>query len=161
MAKLQKLNEKDNEQKPQLENMIEQTVKEDKRLILLVEAGLNGVIPGIVSALTFLADQWLHGSQGLNLKQHLVLESGADKIISLRYGAFQMGIVDTEHSENIKETIRQVLRDLESRVKEWEIYQDLGKTRSDITKLSSKLREELAIIRLKRIVPGRCKFCPL
>ncbi len=161
MAKWQNLNEKENEQKRQLGNKIAQDVKEDKRLVPLVEAGLTGIVSGFVLALTFQADQWLYGSPGLNLKENLLSEPGADGLVTLRYGAFRFGEVKAEQADNCKEIIRKVLKDLESKLKELDIYQKLVETKVDIKRLTTKLREELAVIRLRRIVTGRCKYCPL
>ncbi len=43
----------------------------------------------------------------------------------------------------------------------WPKIPVLAKTVAEISRLGTKLREELAVIRLRRIVPGRCRYCPL
>jgi hypothetical protein len=72
-----------------------------------------------------------------------------------------MGAMEVEHSERCVKIGHDVLEDLESRLRDWEDYRNLEKTIAEIGRLDRKLREELAIVRLRRIVPGRCKYCPL
>jgi hypothetical protein len=72
-----------------------------------------------------------------------------------------MGIMRVEDSGRCVEIVHNVLEDLESRMRDWEDYRNLEKTIAEIGRLDRKLREELAIVRLRRIVPGRCKYCPL
>jgi hypothetical protein len=54
-----------------------------------------------------------------------------------------------------------VLAGLEGELKGVQEYFDLEKTVAEIRRLRSKLREEQAIIRLRQIIPGRCKYCLL
>jgi len=69
--------------------------------------------------------------------------------------------MDSEHATGYVEIVRDVLEDLESNIRGWEVYSELEKIITEIGRLRRKLREELAVIRLRRIVPGRCKYCPL
>ena len=78
--------------------------------------------------------------------------------VSLRYTVvFLMGEVKKEHTEMIKK----VLRDLEARVKEWEECKKLEKSFIELERVEKNLKDELAVISLRRIVPGRCRYCPL
>jgi hypothetical protein len=158
LSRLQILHQKSDEQLQRLESTIEQAAKADDRLTPLVTAGLDGVIPGIVAALAFQSKQWSYGNDGLNPKDNLLMEPAGE---GLRYGAFHMGKMDTEHAERYKKIVRNVLEDMESNLRSGEAYHDLEKTGAEIRLVSRKLREELAVIRLRRIVPGRCRYCPL
>jgi len=161
MLKRQSLQQKSDEQLKKIESVIEQAAKADRRLTPLVTAGLNGVIHGIVTALVAQARQWSHGSMGLNLKDNLAMEPVGEGFVNLHWGFSQMGKMDKEHAEEYVKIVLEVLGDLESNLREWEAYRDLEKTIAEIGRLGRKLREELAVIRLRRIVPGRCKYCPL
>ncbi|MBA7611805.1 hypothetical protein ES703_19036 [subsurface metagenome] len=77
--------------------------------------------------------------------------------VNLRYGFSQMGKVKEEHVR----IIRDVLEDWELRIKQWEEYQKLEKSFTELRRVEKNLRDELAVITLRRIVPGRCKYCPL
>jgi hypothetical protein len=72
-----------------------------------------------------------------------------------------MGTMSQELANRYMPTVRNAIGDLESRIKASEEYLSLEKTCVEISRLKAKLREELAIIRLRRIIPGRCKYCPL
>ncbi len=161
MSKWQSLHQKSDEQLQKLTNLIDQAAKADSRLKLFVDTGLNGVILGIVAALTSQAKYWSLGNNGLNPKGNLLMEPAGEGFVSLRYGAFHMGKMDTEHAERYKKIVRDVLGDMESHLRDWEAYHDLEKTGAEIGRVGRKLREELAVIRLRRIVPGRCRYCPL
>jgi predicted Zn-ribbon and HTH transcriptional regulator len=43
----------------------------------------------------------------------------------------------------------------------WEQYQDLKRLYEELKRIKEDLREELAVIMLRRVVPGRCKYCPV
>jgi hypothetical protein len=161
MLKRQSLQQKSDEQLKRIEDVIEQAAKEDRRLTPLVTAGLNGVINGIVTALVAQVGQWSRGSTGLNLKDNLVIEPAGEGFMSLRWGFSQMGKMDQEHAEGYVKIVLEVLGYLESNLREWEAYRDLEKTIAEIGRLGRKLREELAVIRLRRIIPGHCRYCPL
>ena len=161
MSKWHSLQQKGEEQQQKLENMIEQAVKADRRLTPLVSSGLDGLVPGIVRALAFQVEQWSHEQRGLDVKDNLVTEPTGEGLVDLHYGFSHMGKMDRKHAERYVEVVRQVLVDLESSVREWEAFHDLERTISEIGRVSRKLREELAVLRLRRIVPGRCRYCPL
>jgi len=161
LSRWQNLNQKAKERPRQLENMIEEAVKADRRLTPLVTAGLDEVIPGVIGVLAFQVEQWSHGHKGLDLKDNLFTEPAGEGFVNLRYGPWQMGKMDSEHAKGYVEIVRDILEDLESNIRDWEVYSELEKIITEIGRLRRKLREELAVIRLRRIVPGRCKYCPL
>ncbi|MHB8105117.1 MAG: hypothetical protein ACYDG5_06215 [Dehalococcoidales bacterium] len=161
MSKWRSLHPKSDEQLQKIGSIMEQAAKAHRKLTPLVNAGLDGIIPGIVSALSAQASQWSHGYKGLNTKENLITEPAGEGLVSLRYGGWEMGKMDNEHADGYKETVREVIDELEPSLRGWEAYRDLEKTVAEIGRLGGKLREELAIIRLRRIVPGRCKYCPL
>jgi len=162
MSKLQNLEQKVEEQQQKVKTLIEQAVKAESRLTPLVNAGLNGVIPSIVKVLDHQAEQWSRGYPGLNLKDDLFTEPAGEGFVNLCYAIFHiLDRMDMEHAEQYKEIVRTTLEDLESRLRESEEIRALEKALAEIVRVRRKLREELAIIRLRRIVPGRCKYCPL
>ena len=161
MSKRQNLQQRADEEQQKLEMVTEETVKADRRLTPLINAGLDGIVPGIVAVLVAEAKQWSHGNTGYSLKDSLVMEPAGEGLVNPRFGFSHMGIMEVEHSERYVKIVHDVLEDLESRIRDWEDYHNLEKTIAEIGSLGRKLREELAVIRLRRIVPGRCKYCPL
>ena len=68
-----------------------------------------------------------------------------------------MGRVKEEHAT----TIREVLIDFESKITGWELYKRMQRLFTELERLKLSLQDELAIVTLRRIVPGRCKYCPI
>jgi len=161
MSKRQNLQQRADEEQQKLKMVTEETVKADRRLTPLINAGLDGIVPGIVAVLVAEAKQWSHGNTGYSLKDSLVMEPAGEGLVNPRFGFSHMGIMEVEHSEGYAKIVRDVLEDMESNLRSGEAYHDLEKTGAEIRLVSRKLREELAVIRLRRIVPGRCKYCPL
>jgi len=161
MSKWQNLQQRADEEQQKLEEVIEESVKADHRLTPLINAGLDGIVPGTVVVLVAEAKQWSHGNTGYSLKDSLVMEPAGEGLVNPRFGFSHMGIMEVEHSERYVKIVHDVIGDLGSRIRDWEDYRNLEKTIAEIGRLGGKLREELAVIRLRRIVPGRCKYCPL
>ena len=161
MLKWQNLRQRADEEQQKLEMVIEESVKTDHRLTPLINASLDGIVPGTISVLVAEAKQWSHGNTGYSLKDSLVKEPAGEELVNLRFGFSHIGIMEVEHSERYAKIVHDVIEDLESRIRDQEDYRNLEKTIAEIGRLGGKLREELAVIRLRRIVPGRCKYCPL
>jgi hypothetical protein len=161
ISKRQTLQQRVDEEQQKLERAIAVLVKEDRRLTPLTDAGLKGIVPGVIAVLVAEAKQWSHGNIGHSLKDSLVMEPAGEGLVNPRFGFSHMGIMEVEHSERYVKIVHDVLEDLESRLRDSQEYRDLEKTIAEIGRLGGKLREELAVIRLRRIVPGRCKYCPL
>ena len=161
MSKRQDLQQRAVVEQQQLKTVIEESVKADPRLPPLLNAGLDGIVPGTIAVLIAEAKQWSHGNTDYSLKDSVVMEPAGEGLVNPRFGFSHMGIMEVEHSERCVRIVHGVLEDLESRLRDWEDYRNLEKTFAEIGRLGRKLREELAVVRLRRIVPGRCKYCPL
>ncbi len=161
-SKLMNLHHEMPEQKQKVNAWIEQAVNVDSRLTALASAGLTRVIPGIVEALKVKADQWSHREEWFNLKDNLLSESVGEGQVNLHYGAFYLiERMDAQLAEGYLKIVREALEDLESHLRESQELLAFEKTVTEIARAERKFREELAVIRLRRIVPGRCKYCPL
>jgi hypothetical protein len=68
-----------------------------------------------------------------------------------------MDKVKEEHAT----TIREVLIDFESKITGWEQYGKMQRLFAELERLKLSLRDELTVIKLRRIVSGRCKYCPM
>ncbi len=160
-VKLQNLERKTKEELGKIRTVIEEMAKIEPRLIPPINDGLNGVTSGIVLALTAQAHHWSGGSPGLTTKDNFILEPAGEGMLNPRYGPYHLGLMSEQLGRSYETTFRDVIDSLESKLRESEEYRNLEKTAAEIKRLRGKLREELAVIRLRRIVPGRCKYCPL
>ena len=135
----------------QASTKIEELVNSDSRLSSEIEA-----IPGIIATLRFQLEQWAQVQPGMNTKDSLITED-AGKLVSLRYGNTQICKVKKSHGV----LMNTVLRDYESSIKQWEEYEQLRKSLAELKRVEGNLKEEFAVITLRRIVPGRCRYCSL
>jgi len=129
----------------------------DSRLSEIITAGENGVIPGIIAALDFQNKNWAQGSSGLDTNEYFKVEPAGGGFVEVSYGSFHMDKVKEEHAT----PIREVLIDLESEITGWEQYDKMQGLFTELQRLKLALRDELTVIKLRRIVPGRCKYCPM
>ena len=136
---------------------LEKVVKSDSRLSSGLDSSEIGVVPGIIVALQFQIEQRAKGNPGLNVKDNLIEEKAEEGFVNLRYGFSHMGKVNKEHVG----VVNKVLQDLESHAKEWEVCKKLEKSFMELKRVERNLKDELAVISLRRIVPGRCRYCPL
>jgi len=135
----------------QASTKIEELVNSDSRLSSEIEA-----IPGIIPTLRFQLEQWAQVQPGMNTKDSLITED-AGKLVSLRYGNTQICKVKRAHGA----LLNTVLQDYESSIRQWKEYEQLRKSFAELKRVESNLKEEFAVITLRRIVPGRCRYCPL
>jgi chemotaxis protein histidine kinase CheA len=160
LRKKQNLEKTEAEQLKNIKLLIEQLVKSDCQFHLsFIE--INKLFPDINKALESQAKDWSLGREGINPKDHLHIEPEGIGFVNICYGAIRLRRIDAAHADEYLEILREVLPKLESSLKQSEQYQELEKTVAELDRLNRKLREELAVIRLRRIVPGRCRFCPL
>jgi hypothetical protein len=143
--------------KDDISEQLREEIKSDLRLNEIVAAGEDGVIPGMVEALNFQMERWARGWKGLDIKDNFKVEPAGEGFVKVRYGSFNMGEVKEEHAT----PIREVLIDLESEITGWEQYDKMQGLFTELQRLKLGLRDELTVIKLRRIVPGRCKYCPM
>jgi chemotaxis protein histidine kinase CheA len=160
LRKKQNLEKTEVEQLKNTELLIEQLVKSDYQFHQL-SIKIKELFPDINGALEAQLKEWSHGREGINPKDHLHIEPEGNGFVNICYGAIRLRRIDAAHADEYLEILREVLPKLESSLKQSEQYQELEKTAAELDRLNRKLREELAVIRLRRIVPGRCRFCPL
>jgi hypothetical protein len=141
---------------------IEEGVKSDSRLSTRLTDTELGPIYGIIDALKFQIKRWAMGERGgLNIEENLISERAEEGFVNLHYGAFQLGKVAESRLQTVREVIRGVLQDWESRIKQFDEYQKLEKSFLELRRVEKNLNDEIAVITLRRVVPGRCRYCPL
>ena len=141
----------------EIKRRIEESVASDPHLLTALTGEENGVIPGLIIALSAQAQQWIQGWSSLNVEDNLKAKSAESGFVDLSYGAYNMGVVKEEHVE----LVRTVILDWTVRIKEWDVFHGLEKNLRDLERVEKNLRDEIAVIALRRVVPGRCRYCPL
>jgi hypothetical protein len=79
-------------------------------------------------------------------------EGQAENLLEFNYPA----ISDDHESDPVK-LARQTLQ----KVPQWPQFSKLGLIWQDLEQVKKELRDELEIIRLREVLPGRCRYCPI
>ncbi|MFH0768041.1 MAG: hypothetical protein V1932_00545 [Chloroflexota bacterium] len=156
LSRRAKLNTRRVEIATQLRSMVETSLPSDPGLSQLTDEE-NGVVPGLIDALKIQSERWAQGLPGLNVTDHLKLLPAEDGFVNMQFGPFPLGKVRSEHQELAGTAITEWT----TRIKQWEEYSDIVRTLQELERLEEKLNDEIAVIALRGIVPGRCKYCPL
>jgi len=137
---------------------IEKMVKSDQSLNSC--PGLSKIVAsGIIDALMFQTNEWAQGRQGLKLPDSFSKQDMGD-LINLHYGALHLGNLKKGKKDDIA-LVKKVLSELEVSIRQTGEYMKLEKLYTDLNRIERNLKDELAVITLRRIVPGRCRYCPL
>jgi hypothetical protein len=145
----------------ELEEMIntnvERDLEADGRLSVIFSKRAKGVIPTTVDVLVYQVKKWARGQEGLNIDRDIHIEKATEGLVMMKYGFSHFGEID----ESSVETIRAVLVDFESELRNRPEYLEMEKLYNRLGRLKDSINEVLTVVLLRRIVPGKCKFCPL
>jgi len=132
--------------------------KADGRLNGIVSQGADGVIPtAAVDVLVHQVKEWARGREGLTMDRDIHLEKTSEGRVRMRYGFSSFGEIE----ESQVEIIKAVLTDFESGLKDLSEYLEMEKLFNRLGRLKASILEIITVILLRRIVPGKCKYCPL
>ena len=87
----------------------------------------------------------------------VTIETTSDGFTRLECNARTCATVDGANDAVVKDLIQ----DLIAAVIEWPEVETLARTLAELERLTRTLSEELITITLRRVVPGRCRYCPL
>jgi len=145
----------------ELEDMIrsrvQREIEADGRLNGIISPGANGVIAAAVDVLVHQVKEWARGLEGLKIDRDIHLERVTEGRVRMRYGFSHFGEIEESHVE----IIRTVLINFESGLKSQPEYLDMEKSIGRLQRLKKGIVEILTVVLLRRIVPGKCKYCPL
>jgi hypothetical protein len=145
------------ESKDGIRNKIQREIEADGRLNGIVSQGANGVIPAAIDVLVHQVKEWARGREGLKMDCDIHLEKTSEGRVKMSYGFSHFG----ELEESSVEIIKAVLIYFESELKHSPEYLEMEKLYGKLGRLKISIGESLTVILLRRIVPGRCRYCPL
>jgi len=161
LAKRESLQKKTDVDKQNLVSNMKETLQLNNKFKSFTDQGLETIVPGIIALLEKEIEQWSHGNVGHTLKDSLVIDPTGEGFVNPRLGFSRMGLMKEGEAEGNMRHLRDIVGDLESHLKKGSAFIDLQQNLVELDRTGNKLREELAVIRLRRIVPGHCKYCPL
>ncbi len=117
----------------------------------------DGLFIGTVQALMDHSKATAKGEPPLLDRTDFTLNSSGDGWTQIQLGNFPIGRVLDGKVTDVKDLVVDRMGQID-RSNEQEEFAQLYK---DLKRATDALRDDLAIIIFKRIVPGRCKYCPL
>lgn len=120
-------------------------------------ASVTEDIPAMVDFFAKQTEFWSQGGSGVDIAQVFRTESAGEGLVNLRLGGYNIGTV----AEARGEAVKKALLNFRERLPSYPEYQRLTQQLKQLHELAPEIREELAIITLRRVIPGRCKYCPI
>jgi len=114
-------------------------------------------ISAMVDFFTKQTEFWSQGGAGVDIEQVFKTEFASEGLVNLRLGGYNVGtVVESRAAE-----VREGLLSFRKRLSSFAEYQGVAQRFKELKELTPDIQEELAVITLRRVVPGRCKYCPV
>ena len=153
--KMEHLNEEVRDIEKRAEQRLLEKVGKESPFKLVSQAGVPE--PGLYDkALIGAMNYHLYANPPCNLL-NIDTSTISESLITVNYERFPCAVVPPDQVDKAKEFIT----DLIAQVCQWPEYEELRRAIVELAKVTEGIREELAIIILKRVIPGRCKYCPV
>ncbi len=157
LNRLEQIKEKITQLEDIVQHRIEEEIEKDEKLQNILTTNEKQVIDGIIAVLKFQLKAWAQGQSGLNINDNFKSKPIDKDMVSVGYGFANMGDVQKQHVQDIKDGII----DFEKRIAGWEQLESMRKFFNNMKQVRLSLKEELNVIIYRRIVPGKCKYCPI
>ncbi len=156
LSKWDQLLEKKSDLQEEIKRKLERNIKADAKLMKLASDN-DSIEPFMQVMLKFQIVAWARSRQGLTLADNLSSEEAGKGLVNLKYGAFNVNKVSKDEVTVIEDMIRKH----ETKVIGWDESKILAKIFADLKRLQKAIGDEIAIVTLRRVIPGKCLYCPL
>lgn len=113
-----------------------------------------GFLEGFTDAVVFHLRSLARGGQGL---KGIGYDTRKTELgIWVHQGAFSIAIVSEDEVDNVKQACNSLMEEAVG----WQEYSALLELTQEFVRIQRDIREELTKIILKRVVTGRCTYCP-
>ena len=112
---------------------------------------------GIVGAMAHQLDAWSRGSSGLEVESNFKVEPVPGDRVIFRYDAWPLGSGKAQQTD----AVRKAIADLEKKIAPLPEHEEMIDKQKQARELKADIQEELETITLRRVLPGRCKYCPI
>ena len=119
--------------------------------------GEMGLSSGIVDLLSSHFKFTAQGEAGLDKRADFKLVAADQETTSINYGSFTIGRVPKERIAEVKNLVVDLMR----KVTTGEEHGEMSRLLAQLERVRRELHDELLVIILRRVVPGRCKYCPI
>lgn len=141
----------------QLEERVK-VVAQARGLKFAQASGEPGLIEGFEKSVIFHFESLVRGHKGLkDVAEFYHFRATDTGLHDVRMGAFYLALMHPDEIGNL----RAIYFELLDEVAGWEQANELQQVVLEVGRQLQVLRDELVTITLRRVVPGRCKYCPL
>lgn len=119
--------------------------------------GELGLSPGIVDMLTAHFRFTAQGEVGLDERTDFRLVPAGQGTTQIEYGVYTIGRVPNDRVDETKSLVLALLSGVTARDEHGEMSRLLARSEQ----VKRELHDEILVIILRRVVPGRCRYCPL
>ena len=151
LEQISRLYERLDQMKPGLRSKLEGVIKNDGRI-----PGEDTIRAGLLEAFGYQVLAWAKGHQGLSTGDSLRALPSSNGLSTVEYGDYNLGTLKDSYID----TLKSVIEEWERNLKEWPEYAEARGICDKLSLVKIKVKEELATIIERGIVPGRCKYCP-
>lgn len=114
-------------------------------------------LPRIRKALAYQVECWSTGAEPLDVKSDFKMLPLNGTVVDVYYGPTYLGNMNNETAQKLRELIPK----MEQQVSRLEEVSSLRKIHRDLLAVRDKLMRELSVFVLRRVLPGRCLYCPI
>lgn len=112
--------------------------------------GLSGMVVELLRSLAQFPDRRFP-------EEMFKIDKEQEDLVRISYMAWACATVPLNREQEAKNLVI----DLVNQVGQWSECDSMERALAELNRVMETLREELATIKLRRLVPGRCRYCPL
>jgi len=116
-----------------------------------------GLTSGVVDALIAHFRLTAKGESGLDKRTDFRTAPVDGATTSIEYGNYTIGRVANDRVSEVKDLFLNLLAEVITR----EEHSEMSRLFIVLAQLKRKLHDELLVVILRRVVPGRCRYCPI
>jgi hypothetical protein len=140
-----------------IRDQLELLVRSRTPLKFPVPRGEEGLSLGIVDMLTAHFKFTARGEVGLDKRTDFKIETADQRMKLIDYGPFTIGGVPKQRVDEVKKLVLDLMGEVITR----EDHEEMSRLLTRLERVKHDLHDELLIVILRRVVPGRCRYCPL
>ena len=114
----------------------------------------TGLTDGLAESVAFHLHASARGERGL--KDISYTSTPTKNGVRINHGAFGIALVPEDRAEEVETLSRSLIRE----AIEWPDYDELYRFTQEFLRAQESLKEELTTVILRRVVPGKCIYCP-
>jgi len=118
------------------------------------EVGLNrGIVPAMASHSRAVAQE----EPGLDERVGFKSQRVDERTVRVALGAYGIATVPDDRVTEVQNLVRGLLAEITT----WEGHDDLRRLLAELKRVREAVHDELLLVTLRRVVPGRCRYCPV